>query len=384
MNLSISLFTVAFAIVVGSISLATPARTQVAGSVEAGLAQLAQQIVAKSTAADRTTIAVLPFPHAEGSCSVLSTYIVDELILSLFSVPDSKLDIVERAQLEALITELKMSEGGLLNPETTKQLGNLSGVSALTMGTITVIGDSVRLNARLVATDTGRTISAAAVTVPRTQTLNDLISRPVTSGLTCGGFQAATPVPDPAGAASAAASTSPSSTRSASYPQQVESTDHAQVFVEGIKGTVTTAGKSEDGKYLTIALQVENTTKRDLRIGLIGPEPAALDNTGGVYKLKTFSGSGQCQNLHPSAQSECLKMTDWLPPNAYSELSPGAKTTLVFSFYSGSGSAGDIVSFSSTFALLEVVPATGGNKEQQMKLSTIGIGVPNITIMEKG
>ena len=95
------------------------AQAQVAGSVEDGLATLAKQIVQKSTAADRTTIAVLPFPHADGACSVLSTYIVDELILSLFSVPDAKLDIVERSQLEALISELQIGEGGLLNPETT-------------------------------------------------------------------------------------------------------------------------------------------------------------------------------------------------------------------------------------------------------------------------
>jgi hypothetical protein len=56
---------------------------------------------------------------------VLSTYVVDELILSLFSVPDAKLDIVERSQLEALISELQIGEGGLLNPETTKKLGNM-------------------------------------------------------------------------------------------------------------------------------------------------------------------------------------------------------------------------------------------------------------------
>jgi hypothetical protein len=95
------------------------ALAQAAGSVEDGLATLAKQIVQKSTAADRTSLAVLPFPHADGSCSVLSTYIVDELILSLFSVPESKLDIVERSQLEALISELQIGEGGLLNPETT-------------------------------------------------------------------------------------------------------------------------------------------------------------------------------------------------------------------------------------------------------------------------
>jgi hypothetical protein len=107
-----------------------------------------------------------------------SAYVVDELILALFSLPDAQIEIIERAQLEALIRELQIGAGGLLNPATTKQLGNLSGVNALTIGTITVIGDLVRLNARLVATDTGRTLSAAAVTVPKTGALDTLLRQP--------------------------------------------------------------------------------------------------------------------------------------------------------------------------------------------------------------
>src|SRR3954453_172376 len=85
-----------------------PALAQVEGPVEQGLAQLATQIVAKSRDAGKTAIAVLPFPNADGSCSVLSKFIPDELIQSLFNVPGSKLEIVERAQLEAVIDELKL------------------------------------------------------------------------------------------------------------------------------------------------------------------------------------------------------------------------------------------------------------------------------------
>ena len=139
---------------------------QVAGSVESGLQSLAQEIVTKSVAQDRNSIAVLPFPNADGSCSVLSTYIADELIQALFSIPNSPLSIIERNQLEAIVNEIQIGAGGLLNPETTQSLGKVSGVKALTVGTITQIGDRIRITARLVATDTGRTISAAAVSNP--------------------------------------------------------------------------------------------------------------------------------------------------------------------------------------------------------------------------
>jgi len=165
--------------------LAQSARAQVEGPVEQGLTQLAKQVVAKSKAAGKTTIAVLPFPNADGTCSVLSNFIADELIQSLFAVPDSGLEIVERAQLETLISELRLGASGLLNPETTKKLGSQSGVGALTMGTITVIGDTVRINARLIATDTGRAISAAAVDIPKVSAVNELLRQPVTTGPTC-------------------------------------------------------------------------------------------------------------------------------------------------------------------------------------------------------
>jgi len=136
-----------YVLVLGAL-LVRPAAAQVAGPVEQGLAQLASQIVVKSKAAGKAAIAVLPFPNADGSCSVLSNFIADELIQSLFSVPGSSLEIVERSQLETVIKELKLGASGLLNPETTKKLGSQSGVSALTVGTITVIGDTVRINAR--------------------------------------------------------------------------------------------------------------------------------------------------------------------------------------------------------------------------------------------
>ncbi len=170
--------------------LGQAAMAQVEGPVEQGLAQLAGQIVAKSTAAGKSAIAVLPFPNSDDSCSVLSNFIADELIQSLFSIPGSKLEIVERAQLETIISELKLGASGLLNPETTKKLGSQSGVSALTVGTITVIGDTVRINARLIATDSGKAVSAAAVDIPKVAAVSELLRQPISAGPTCGAQRA--------------------------------------------------------------------------------------------------------------------------------------------------------------------------------------------------
>lgn len=182
--------------------LAGPAFAQeVSASLEAGLQALAQEIINKSVASDRDTIAILPFPNADKTCSVLSTYIVDELTLCLFLVKNS-LRIIERSQLEALLSEIPLGEGGVLDPKTTQKLGSLSGVKALVVGTITATSDSIRVIARLIATDTGQTISVAAITIPKTKTVADLLAQSVTTGPTCGGTTARHPPvpPEPPGA----------------------------------------------------------------------------------------------------------------------------------------------------------------------------------------
>ncbi len=137
----------------------------VSGSIESGLQDLAQTIVAKSNQNDADVIAVLPFPNSDGSCSVLSTYLADELIQSLFTVAGAKLKIIERSQLDALLREIKIGDGGLLNPTTTQKLGTLSGVKALALGTVAVVGDHIRINARLISTANGQTVSAAAISI---------------------------------------------------------------------------------------------------------------------------------------------------------------------------------------------------------------------------
>jgi hypothetical protein len=116
---------------------ASPAPAEVAPSLDAGLTQLAADIVTKSKAKDRNKIAVLPFPNTDGSCSVLSNFLVDKLINSLFQVPDSGQTIVERSQLEALLDELEMGDKGLLDASTTQKLGSIHGVQALVLGSIT-------------------------------------------------------------------------------------------------------------------------------------------------------------------------------------------------------------------------------------------------------
>jgi hypothetical protein len=84
------------ACVASALAMSSASAQPVSGSVESGLQELAQAIVNKSAQNDADSIAVLPFPNSDGSCSVLSTYLADELIQSLFAAAGTKLRLYGR------------------------------------------------------------------------------------------------------------------------------------------------------------------------------------------------------------------------------------------------------------------------------------------------
>jgi hypothetical protein len=110
----------------------------------------------------------------------LGNYIVDELVLNIFQIPNVNVDIMERTQLEKIFQEIQLSLAGGTDVDTMKELGKLHGVDALVVGSMTEIGDRLRINARLVQTETGRLFSAAAVTVPKTSNVSSLLNKKVT------------------------------------------------------------------------------------------------------------------------------------------------------------------------------------------------------------
>ncbi len=161
---------------------AAPARS--ADTLELGVNELAREIVRNSRLNNATTIAVASFPHADNTCSELSNYIVDELVLSLFLIPEVGLQIIERAQLQTILAELGLGLTGAIDANTTREIGRIHGVDSLIIGSITVVGDRLRIIARMISTETGTVFAAAATTVPKTDTVMALMERPAVGG--CG------------------------------------------------------------------------------------------------------------------------------------------------------------------------------------------------------
>ena len=66
-----------------------------------------------------------------------------------------KVRVVERKRLQPILEEIKLSAYGLVDERTAIQAGRLLGANALVLGSFLKFGDSVRINVRVVKTETG-------------------------------------------------------------------------------------------------------------------------------------------------------------------------------------------------------------------------------------
>src|SRR6266404_786806 len=143
------------------------------------MTHLSSQIAQKMDASHRTRIAVLEFPDLDGGTSPLGQYIAETSITDLFDT--GKFEVVERHLLATILKQNKLKTTGLLDPTTTKKLGQILGVDAIVSGTISNLASHVAVNARLVAVDTAAVFASASVEIEKDEDVKALMKEPETS-----------------------------------------------------------------------------------------------------------------------------------------------------------------------------------------------------------
>ena len=295
-------------------------------TLESRLASIAEEVSAKIEAAKRDTIAVLPMPHPDGTCTVLSVYVADELSQLLSTLPNKQLKITERMQLEQIMKEAQLPDDGLLYPQTTQQLGKISGIEALVVGSLTPVGDQVRVQLRIIATDTARTVASVAASIPKTPAVVELLGKAVTAGPLCSARQ---PAPTPP---TAAAPTPP--------PQPPVSPD-ASKTVQGVRVNLDSIATPDRGT-ISINLIITNAGNKDVRILALesyGKSPvltssAHAPNSGRVVGFTVCSdGPRGCLGEVPPSRWTLLTKGEQLAISfTFNERVPPAGTKLNLSF----------------------------------------------------
>jgi len=137
--------------------------------------QLARQIT--ESLADRkvATLAILEFPGLDGRVTDLSRYLTEELTTRLFRT--GRFQIVERQHLKRVLDEQRLGATGLIDEASASRLGRVLGADVLATGTIMDLDTHVKINARLVAAETGSLFSVANVRIPMNRELAKLLGR---------------------------------------------------------------------------------------------------------------------------------------------------------------------------------------------------------------
>ena len=108
------------------------------------------------------TISVLPFDSrgARAQDENLGKSIAELLSVELATQGD--FELVERAELDKILTELHLSATGLVDKETQLKLGQLTGAKILITGSVFRSGDNNYVVAKLIGVETGKVLPAAA------------------------------------------------------------------------------------------------------------------------------------------------------------------------------------------------------------------------------
>jgi TolB-like protein len=131
------------------------------------LKSLAKKLEKGLKEAPNKKVAVLSFAYPGGTLTEGSVVVQERLTTHL--AQSGKLEVIERNLLKKVLEEMKLEATGLIDVETTKQLGRVLGVGALITGTLNDLGEGkTELNARAIEVETGRILAAGDAVLKRT------------------------------------------------------------------------------------------------------------------------------------------------------------------------------------------------------------------------
>lgn len=110
-------------------------------------------------------LAVSQFPYSQQS-NQLTEHLQQKISTALVQ---KGMQVVERGQLEKVLTEQKLGYSGLVHLDSAKKVGQLLGAEAIVLGSIGDLGDDLTVDARLVDLESGDSIAAVDSKITKTE-----------------------------------------------------------------------------------------------------------------------------------------------------------------------------------------------------------------------
>ncbi len=146
-----------------------------AASIDIQLNRLTNQLIKSLSEEKKSKIAIMEFPDLHGNVSELGKFIPEELTTRLFLT--RRFDVVERSLLNKVLEEQNLGMTGLVDVSSAARVGKMLGVEAIVTGTITDLGQSIRINARVIATETAGVFAVSSVSIEKDEYIVAMMQR---------------------------------------------------------------------------------------------------------------------------------------------------------------------------------------------------------------
>jgi TolB-like protein len=138
--------------------------------------QLSAQMAEVITKSGKKSVAVVDFTDLQGNVTELGRFLAEEFSVAL-AMAAKDFQVIDRTNLKTLLQEHKLAATGIIDPQTARKVGEITGVQTLVSGTTTPFGDSVRLSVKVLDAATARVLSGFTADIPRTKAIEELLAK---------------------------------------------------------------------------------------------------------------------------------------------------------------------------------------------------------------
>lgn len=307
-----------------------PPQAETPEQLNAKIDELTNQIIKNMTQKKKSKIAVIEFTDLNKKVTDFGRFLSEKLITKLFLT--GSFLVIERNQLEKVMSEHKLNLSGTVDPASAKRLGKILGVDAIATGTITDMGQNLDVNARLIDTETASIFAVASVTIKKDSAVLRLMGGEDTS---------------PKAQAEA---------KEVSFNNIKVENEYIRVELKLISGRI-----EKDGKIVLNLLQTNLMREDESTFFLEEEETYLVDESGKRYALHSYSS--YILNRSYPRMGRMLK----LPPNV------PYKVSLAFSGGNTDASVFSLVLKLGQFARMGGIPLETGSARKIATRETIVI-----------
>ena len=131
----------------------------------------------------RLKVAAVDFTDLQGGVTELGRLLAEELSTELTIVSGRQgPQVVDRNHLATVLKEHELGASGLIDPETTKQLGQFAGIDIVITGNVLALEDSIRMTVKAIETETATVACASRGEFPKTMVMREMLAMGVGGG----------------------------------------------------------------------------------------------------------------------------------------------------------------------------------------------------------